>query len=100
MSDKAQGFVITNFSRKTLGQTGDGHFSPIGGINLSRNLVLVLDVARFKYPPYWVNIEDLWKSMSVKDATTNEPRGYFLVGTSDSCTGGDDVIKRTTADNL
>jgi hypothetical protein len=24
-------FVISNFSRKVLGQTGDGHFSPIGG---------------------------------------------------------------------
>ena len=24
-------FVICNFSRKVLGQTGDGHFSPIGG---------------------------------------------------------------------
>ena len=25
-------FVISNFSRQVLGQTGDGHFSPIGGI--------------------------------------------------------------------
>lgn len=28
-------FVISNFSRKVLGQTGDGHFSPIGGELLS-----------------------------------------------------------------
>lgn len=24
-------FIISNFSRQVLGQTGDGHFSPIGG---------------------------------------------------------------------
>ena len=30
-SDKAQSFIISHFSRKRLGQTGDGHFSPIGG---------------------------------------------------------------------
>ena len=29
-SEKAEAFVIANFSRKTLDQTGDGHFSPIG----------------------------------------------------------------------
>lgn len=39
-----------SYSRKALGQTGSGHFSPIGGFNEARDKVLILDVARFKYP--------------------------------------------------
>jgi glutathione gamma-glutamylcysteinyltransferase len=40
--------LVTSFSRKALGQTGDGHFSPIGAYNANRKMVLILDVARFK----------------------------------------------------
>ena len=39
---------------RRLGQTGDGHFSPIGGYDAASDQVLLLDVARFKYPPHWV----------------------------------------------
>lgn len=31
--------------------TGDGHFSPVGGYHEGKDLVLILDTARFKYPP-------------------------------------------------
>ena len=40
--------LVVSYSRKTLRQTGDGHFSPIGGYDPDTNSVLVLDVARFK----------------------------------------------------
>ncbi|PNH12509.1 Glutathione gamma-glutamylcysteinyltransferase 3 [Tetrabaena socialis] len=43
--------IVVSYSRKAFLQTGDGHFSPIGGYHRERDLVLVLDVARFKYPP-------------------------------------------------
>ena len=33
---------------------GDGHFSPLGGYHEARDLVLILDTARFKYAPHWV----------------------------------------------
>jgi glutathione gamma-glutamylcysteinyltransferase len=51
---KHDSFLISNFSRAVLDQTGDGHFSPIGGYHAPSDSVLILDVARFKYPPYWV----------------------------------------------
>eukprot|EP00002_Diphylleia_rotans_P040137 TRINITY_DN9461_c0_g1_i3.p1 TRINITY_DN9461_c0_g1~~TRINITY_DN9461_c0_g1_i3.p1 ORF type:complete len:489 (+),score=67.39 TRINITY_DN9461_c0_g1_i3:68-1534(+) len=70
--------LVTSFSRKALGQTGDGHFSPIGAYHNS-DQVLVLDVARFKYPPYWCNLTDLWLAMRQVDAKTGRSRGYFLV---------------------
>jgi glutathione gamma-glutamylcysteinyltransferase len=78
-SDKANTFMVVNYSRGSLGQTGQGHFSPIGGYHSQRQLVLVLDVARFKYPPYWVPLDDLWKSMSLTDDHTGEARGYFVI---------------------
>ena len=74
-------FLICNFSRKYLQQTGDGHFSPIGGYHEKSDMVLILDVARFKYPPYWVPLRSLWESMAVLDAKTEKPRGYFIVST-------------------
>ena len=43
--------VIVGYDRRALGQTGEGHFSPIGGYDPASDLALVLDVARFKYPP-------------------------------------------------
>ena len=78
-NDQAETFIVTNFSRKILGQTGDGHFSPIGGYHKEKQLVLIMDVARFKYPPYWVPITQLWAAMAEPDKATNEPRGYFVV---------------------
>lgn len=72
-------FLVVNFSRKAIGQTGDGHYSPIGGFHRERDLVLVLDVARFKYPPFWVPVRALWESMSVIDKATGRPRGYFII---------------------
>ena len=80
-SDKSESFIVANFSRKVLGQTGDGHFSPIGGYHKGRDLVLIMDVARFKYPPFWVPLEMLWASMAVDDETTKSPRGYFILST-------------------
>ncbi|KAJ3013561.1 hypothetical protein HKX48_005671 [Thoreauomyces humboldtii] len=70
--------MVVSFSRKTLGQTGDGHFSPIGAYHAEKNQVLVLDTARFKYPSYFVDADVLYDSMHPVDAETGLPRGYFL----------------------
>lgn len=62
--------LVCSYSRGVLGQTGDGHFSPIGGYHADRDLVLIFDVARFKYPPHWVSLDLLWKAMQKLDADT------------------------------
>jgi len=49
-------YICCNYDRRALGQTGQGHFSPIAGYDEVEDLVLVLDVARFKYPPHWVRL--------------------------------------------
>lgn len=71
--------VVASFSRKVLGQTGSGHYSPIGGYHAELDLALVLDVARFKYPPYWAPVSMLWKAICDIDEATGQGRGYYLM---------------------
>lgn len=75
--------VVAAYSRKVLGQTGDGHYSPIGGYHPESDLVLVLDVARFKYPPHWVPLPLLWEAMQPPDPATGTSRGYVRMGRGD-----------------
>jgi glutathione gamma-glutamylcysteinyltransferase len=44
--------VVFSFCRTTLQQTGDGHFSPLGAYHAPTDSVLIIVVARFKYPYY------------------------------------------------
>ncbi|HYO93559.1 MAG TPA: phytochelatin synthase family protein [Polyangiaceae bacterium] len=68
--------VVASYSRAGLGQTGSGHFSPIGGYHPQRRLVLILDVARFKYPPHWVPLAELHAAMLDADPVTGLSRGW------------------------
>lgn len=71
--------LIASYDRASLGQTGSGHFSPVGGFHASRDLALLLDVARFKYPPHWVSAEKLWRAMHPHDPSTGRPRGWLTL---------------------
>ena len=69
--------LVLSYDRATLGQTGSGHFSPVGGYHAGRDLALVLDVARFKYPPHWVPLATLFAAMQPHDAETGRSRGFL-----------------------
>jgi glutathione gamma-glutamylcysteinyltransferase len=71
--------VVAGYARARLGQTGAGHFSPVAGYHAGRDLVLILDVARFKYPPHWVPLERLWHAMSDIDPATGRARGWIVL---------------------
>lgn len=71
--------VVASYTRKGLGQTGDGHFSPIGGYHPARDLALLLDVARFKYPPHWVPLAKLHEAMQPADSESGRPRGWVVL---------------------
>jgi glutathione gamma-glutamylcysteinyltransferase len=75
-SRSASPIVIAAYDRAALGQTGIGHFSPVGGYHEGRDLTLLLDVARFKYPPHWVPIERLFEAMLPLDSATGQSRGW------------------------
>jgi len=72
-------FMVISYSRKHVGQTGDGHFAPVAGYHQLEDKVLLLDVARFKYPPHWVSLPLLYGAMKDIDQDTNKSRGYFLL---------------------
>lgn len=69
--------LVVSYDRATLGQTGSGHYSPVGGYHADSDRALILDVARFKYPPHWVPVEDLFRALLPPDATTGRSRGFL-----------------------
>lgn len=79
--------VVLNYSRKVLGQTGDGHFSPIGGYHEENDMVLLLDVARFKYPPHWVRLPLVYEAMQKIDESIGLPRGLVVLKENAHATG-------------
>ena len=76
MTQKEDSVLVLSYTRKVLGQTGDGHFSPVGGYHPARDLVLILDTARFKYPPHWVPLTLIWEAMNAKDKSTGKAFYY------------------------
>ncbi len=94
-------FVVANYGRGALGQTGGGHFSPLAAWEPQRDLVLVLDVARFKYPPHWVPVGLLWEAMAGLDDSTGRPRGWFEIDRATGAAlpppGVDDLVERIRA---
>ena len=73
-------FVIINYLRKVLGQQTGGHISPLAAYDEKTDRFLVLDVARYKYPPVWVKASDLFDALNTADASNGgKTRGYVIV---------------------
>jgi len=72
--------VIANYSRKPLGQAGDGHLSPLAAYDEASDSVLLLDVAKFKYPPTWIALIDLLGALRTTDPDSGKSRGVVVVG--------------------
>ncbi|MFO1036302.1 MAG: phytochelatin synthase family protein [Geminicoccaceae bacterium] len=72
--------VIVNYLRKAIGQERGGHISPLAAYDAETDRFLILDVARYKYPPVWVTAADLFAAMNTTDSDNeNRTRGYVLV---------------------
>ena len=69
-------YFVISYSRKTLNQSGDGHFSPIAAYDAASDTVLIMDVAKFKHPPHFVPVSLLFDAMAGLDKATGKPRGY------------------------
>jgi glutathione gamma-glutamylcysteinyltransferase len=73
-TSKASEFVsIVSYNRGKVGQTGTGHFSPIGGYHPRKDMVLLMEVARFKYPPHWIPLSMLFEATKVPTASLGRP---------------------------
>ncbi len=73
-------FVLANYLRMAMGQETGGHISPLAAYDAEEDRFLILDVARYKYPPVWVKAADLFAAMNTPDADNGgRTRGYVLV---------------------
>jgi glutathione-S-conjugate glycine hydrolase len=72
--------VIVNYLRKSMGQEKGGHISPLAAYDADTDRFLILDVARYKYPPVWVSAADLFAAMNTTDSENqNRTRGFVLL---------------------
>lgn len=72
-------FVIVNYLRKVIGEERGGHISPLAAYDAQADRFLILDVARYKYPPVWVRTADLFDAMNTTDADNDgKTRGYVI----------------------
>ncbi len=69
--------VLVNYYRKSLGLPGGGHISPIAAYDKQSNRFLLLEVSRYKYPPFWVSADQLWRATNTYD--NNIARGLVIV---------------------
>jgi hypothetical protein len=74
-------FIIVNMNQGIL--TGDpeggGHVSPIAAYDAKADRVLVLDVDREWYEPYWVSVKTLAAAMATSDKESGQSRGYVWI---------------------
>ena len=70
-------YVLINYSRKSLGQTGGGHISPLAAYDRTSDSFLIMDVNPNRAPWVWVEAADLIAAMRTFDTVEN--RGYLLI---------------------
>ena len=76
-------YVIVNYLRTALGQETYGHISPLAAYDAKTDRFLILDVARYKYPPVWVEASKLFDAMNTPDRSNGgKTRGYVVVAKS------------------
>ena len=75
--------MAISYSREAVEQIGDGHYSPIAALDRETNSVLMLDTARYKYPPHWIPVELIFQAMLPIDTVTGKSRGYIVLEAKD-----------------
>ena len=74
---RAGDYVIVNYRRSEVGQTGGAHISPLGAYDTESDSVLVLDVNPASAGWVWMPVASLIRGMRTFDTVEN--RGYILV---------------------
>lgn len=76
-------FALVNFLRGDIGEEGGGHWSPLAAFDTSSDSVLLLDVARYKYPAVWVPVAQLYAGAQAVDSVSGLSRGIVVIGKQD-----------------
>jgi hypothetical protein len=78
--------LLVNYHRPALGQQGGGHISPLGAYDPASDRVLILDVARYRYPPAWVPTASLWRAIRTIDPDSGASRGLVRISRAPTTT--------------
>jgi hypothetical protein len=70
---------LVNYDRRKLGQSGGGHIAPLAAYHVASDRVLILEVARYRYPSVWVPLKELWQSLRSLDSDSGLSRGLVVV---------------------
>ncbi len=70
-------FVLINYDRQVLKQSGAGHISAVGAYDEARDAFLVLDEAAYRYPFTWVPATLLYKAVHTR--ANKRYRGVLFV---------------------
>jgi hypothetical protein len=72
--------LAVNFHAGGVYGHGDyGHFSPLGAYDAGRDRVLVLDVDRGSFEPFWAPVGVMLAGMATRSPIGDQPRGYLVV---------------------
>ena len=63
--------ILVNFRRSVIHEEGGGHWSPLASYSPIIDAFLILDVAKYKYPPTWVPARTLYQAMATRDDCGN-----------------------------
>lgn len=77
--DTRTDFIAVNYRRNHVGQPPGAHFSPLAAYDEPSDSFLILDVARYKFPPVWVTAADLFDAMNTLDTESGKTRGFIVV---------------------
>lgn len=75
----AEDRLLVNYDRREVGQSGGGHISPLAAYDDGSDRVLILDVARYRYPAVWMPLRPLWLAMRSRDPSSGRSRGLVRV---------------------
>ena len=74
---RAGDYVVVNYLRRVVGQSGGGHISPLAAYDAESDSFLVLDVNPAVTGWTWLPASDLIRGMRTYDTVEN--RGYVLI---------------------
>lgn len=70
--------VLGLYQRRELQQVGGGHWSPVAAYDAESDSFLILDVARFKYPPVWIDATAFINAMQTANIY-GQSRGFIIM---------------------
>lgn len=80
--ERAGDFVIVNYDRRVLNQSGGGHISAVAAYDEARDAFLILDEAAYRYPFTWVPAPLLYQAVHTRAG--QRFRGVLFISASNA----------------